>query len=59
MYEPFQTHTVRELLGAGRPLPDAPTDALPLTEEKARVMQERLRRGQQLHHPRDRQLGDD
>ena len=43
---------------AGRPLPRHPTDAEPGSAEKARVMAERLRRGEQLHHPFDRRHGD-
>ncbi len=35
------------------PLPDAATDALPGTEAKMRVMQERIAAGRQPHHPDD------
>ncbi len=35
---------------------DRPTDAAPGSEEKIRVMRDRLRRKQALHHPRDRKL---
>ena len=36
--------------------PPTPTEALPGTPEKIAVMKARLRAGQQLHHPLDRQL---
>jgi hypothetical protein len=36
------------------PLPAAPTDAPPGSEEKMRVMRARVRAGEQLHHPGDR-----
>jgi len=37
------------------PLPDAPTQALPGTEEKIQVLMERAARNQQLFHPLDAQ----
>lgn len=36
--------------------PTQPTEALPGTPEKIAVMKARLKAGQQLHHPLDRQL---
>lgn len=38
---------------ATRPLPAEPTDALPGTEDKLRVLADRAARREQLHHPRD------
>ena len=35
------------------PLPQFPTAAPPGTEEKIRIMRERLARGEHLHHPGD------
>lgn len=40
----------------GRPLANEGTDALPGTEEKIQVMEERWARGQQIHHPDDVRL---
>lgn len=37
-----------------RPIPATPTDAEPGSPEKIRVMEERYRRGEHLHHPQDR-----
>lgn len=36
-----------------RPIPPEPTTALPGTDEKIRVMQERWSLGYSLHHPND------
>ena len=36
-----------------RPLPDAPTDAQPGSEEKIRILTERAAAGTQLFHPQD------
>lgn len=57
--DPKRGKRCQERPAAGRPLPDRPTDAEPGSAEKARVMMERIRRGQQLHHPFDRKAGDD
>lgn len=40
-------------LFADRPLPSQPTCALPGTPEKIRVMFDRCRRGEHIHHPAD------
>jgi hypothetical protein len=39
---------------SARPLPAEPTDALPGSEEKIRVLAQRAERGEQLWHPLDR-----
>jgi hypothetical protein len=41
-----------------RPLPPEPTDALPGTDEKMAVMQERDRLGYHIHHPHDARRDD-
>lgn len=41
-----------------RPLPDAPTTALPGTLAKIEVMEARYKKKQQLHHPRDARFSD-
>ena len=41
-----------EFVGAGT-LPGEPTDALPGTEKKIRIMTERVTRHEQLFHPKD------
>ena len=45
----------RDFMGTA-PLPE-PTDALPGTEDKIRVLYERAKRGQRLFHPRDGAAG--
>lgn len=44
---------VEDVLAAEALLPDRPTDAPPLSEEKVAVMRERARKRQQLFHPAD------
>jgi hypothetical protein len=43
----------------GTRVPDAPTDALPGSPEKVRVLAERFRRGDALWHPLDAKLPTD